>query len=604
MEEKGYWDEVHRLAALPTDEVVDKRLARDAWAREVGEFVLTSYQTGLKLEGRERAECWFRSLITFVEQIMCPALPIPEFHQWWYWWLITESCYLNLAAMGHAKSTVHGVYYPTWRIVCDNNIRILLGGETSTMASIRVDACRTQLDSNPLLIAAFGHLNPAEIPPEQRLTKKEKWIASEFVVNRSNFALADPTMRAVGVGGATLGARCDIGIGDDIVSPKNCNTLGMSAKTMSWLDTDFYSRVEPNGQFILVGTPQKWDDPYQRIRQEKNSVYRVFIGDAVTREGPGGEILETLWGDKFPPAELEKRKQVMGIIAFNRAYRLKVQSEETATFPEVFFVGGMYDKQPVPGCLEKSLTYRDLLLHWRSYDITMAVMGVDPDLVEGERGHRMGRERESAQANYFADLVLGYSKKLRRVMLLHLRRDKLNWTQQKQEVYNTYEVFKPRLVVVEKNHYQHALVAQTGEDHPTVPVVGVFTGINKIDPMVGIEAMQPHVESGLFLIPYGDTYSKAKSDLLLAEFTHWPLWPTDDILMAFWVAWTRLEPMIRRQYAADATVRKMYRPGGQGQRERALQEYDAKRRRRSIVPKARRNGLPSARRRRERVMPF
>ena len=91
MEWKEYTERVQAFAALPSAEVVDHKLARDEWAREVGQLVLTTYEAGKEVRGRERAELWYRSFVAFVKQIMSPELPIPEFHRWWYWWLIRIS---------------------------------------------------------------------------------------------------------------------------------------------------------------------------------------------------------------------------------------------------------------------------------------------------------------------------------------------------------------------------------------------------------------------------------------------------------------------------------------------------------------------------------
>lgn len=554
-----YVEAVQGMARLPSEQTVDHKLARDAWAEEVGQFILTTYEAGKQTQGRERAELWYKSLLAFVEQIMCPELPVPDFHRWWYWWLLTENLYLNLSPMGHAKSTIHAVWYPLWRIACDRNTRVIVGSETSTQASIRVDACRVQLDSNPLLVAAFGNLNPANVPAEQRLIPREKWIASEFVVNRSNYALADPTMRAVGVYGATLGARCDIAVGDDVVGPRNCNTSAATAKTMAWIDGDLYSRVEPGGQFVLVGTLQRWDDPYQRIRREKKDVYRIYVSDAVVKDGSGGEIEETLWHDRFPPHELEARKAAMGTMAFNRAYRSRVQSEETQIFPRVFFLGGIYDRAELPGCVSRELSYNELAFRHEAYDL-ITVIGLDPDIAEESKRAKMGRGREQVAANYFGLVALGFSRRLNKVLVLNLRRELMTWKQQKQEVYRQHRMFGPRLLVVEKNHYQVALAKQAGEDYPTIPILPVFTGINKIDPDVGVESMQPHFQSGLFVIPYKDGHSRRLSDLLIDEFVNWPLWPTDDLLMAFWMAWVRLEMLIRR-HAFVKELRQMAFPG-------------------------------------------
>ena len=600
MEWKEYTERVQAFAALPSAEVVDHKLARDEWAREVGQLVLTTYEAGKEVRGRERAELWYRSFVAFVKQIMSPELPIPEFHRWWYWWLLTENLYLNLSPMGHAKSTIHAIWYPLWRIICDRNVRVIIGSETSTQSSVRVDACRVQLDSNPLLIAAFGNLNPANVPVEQRLTPREKWISSEFVVNRTNYALADPTMRAVGVYGATLGARCDIAVGDDVVGPRNCNTQAATSKTLAWIDGDFYSRVEPGGQFVLVGTLQKWDDPYMRIRDEKKEVYRIYVSDAVVREGSDGTIEETLWEDKFPPEELAARKAAMGTPSFGRAYRNRVQSEETQIFPLVFFHGGMYGKAPVPGCVSRDLSYMDLLLGWQAYDVT-TVIGIDPDLADEAKKARLGRGREQARRNYMGMVALGYSRRIGKVIVLQVKREVMTWSRQKQEVGRWYGVFQPRLMVVEKNHYQAALAAQAGEDFPTMPVLPVFTGMNKIDPMVGIEAMQPHFERGFFVIPYKTAYDQRLSDLLIDEFTHWPLWPTSDLLMAFWLAWVRLEILVRRFSAARQAARIMRFPGsGLTDYDRMMQQVREGGNRPRRLPVRARRGSRMARRERAR----
>jgi len=165
-------------------------------------------------------------------------------------------------------------------------------------------------------------------------------------------------------------------------------------------------------------------------------------------------------------------------------------------------------------------------------------------------------------------VALGYSRRIGKVIVLQVKREVMTWTRQKREVGRWYGVFQPRLMVVEKNHYQAALAAQAGEDFPTMPVLPVFTGMNKIDPMVGIEAMQPHFERGFFVIPYKTAYDQRLSDLLIDEFTHWPLWPTSDLLMAFWLAWVRLEILVRRFSAARQAARIMRFPGS------GLTDYD------------------------------
>jgi hypothetical protein len=100
----------------------------------------------------------------------------------------------------------------------------------------------------------------------------------------------------------------------------------------------------------------------------------------------------------------------------------------------------------------------------------------------------------------------------------------------------------------------------------TISISGHWTTKKaKLDPNLGIEAMQPLVENGKLHLPYFSPSDRRKVDELLEEFVNWNVYPTKDIAMSFWFAWRVLTRSLKAMFVNTYQPEKLppwreYRP--------------------------------------------
>ncbi|HEY6020281.1 MAG TPA: hypothetical protein VIY48_10365, partial [Candidatus Paceibacterota bacterium] len=151
----------------------------------------------------------------------------------------------------------------------DNNIylpgragvdtRILLAGETEKRASNNLSVIQSAFEGNRLLRALWPMCcwdNPRK--------QADRWNKVEMTVPR-NTAFPDPTVQAMGVGGAITGARHDVHIKDDLVSFEAANSQVVMETAISWhlasralLDNDYSLE-------FIIGTRWAVADLYEFI---------------------------------------------------------------------------------------------------------------------------------------------------------------------------------------------------------------------------------------------------------------------------------------------------------------------------------------------------
>jgi len=261
---------------------------RQAGTHESGQFIL-------KL--KEAAE---QDLYVFDKAILrrhlTPNLSSPKLHGWFCRWLQRVPPYRKMALLprGHLKSAIVGEALPMhmliqpdpsdgencyWPKLSGADMRILLIGEKQDLMSAHLRWIETQFETNELLRAFWPHRvwdNPRR--------EAKKWNELEMEVPRRGH-FPDPSIAAVGVGGAMTGKHPNVLIKDDIIALEAANSL--SVMEAAW-ETHKTSRplLAPNedrGLEYIIGTHWAVGDIYFRIQQTDPSV--EYIVRSIIEDG-------------------------------------------------------------------------------------------------------------------------------------------------------------------------------------------------------------------------------------------------------------------------------------------------------------------------------
>jgi hypothetical protein len=178
--------------------------------------------------------------------------------------------------------------------------RILLAGETEKMAKKNLRVVKNVFEENKV----FRALWPERVWDKPKQQSKE-WSTESIIIPREN-EWPDPTIRAVGVGGAITGSRPNVLLKDDLISFKAANSEVVMDEAIEWHKAsrallDKYE-VESGLQSLefIIGT--KWavfdlyshvlEDPSVEANDEK---YRKIVSD--------GKIL---WPEKYTQEDIEQ----------------------------------------------------------------------------------------------------------------------------------------------------------------------------------------------------------------------------------------------------------------------------------------------------------
>jgi hypothetical protein len=164
---------------------------------------------------------------------------------------------LVLVSRGWGKSTWICVYYPTWRIGTNRNLRHIITSSAEAQAKIFMRAIENVLLNRPRYRELFGNL----VPDARTLT----WTDTEKIVLDRNAMIKDASFYAFGVGGATINRRADIILADDIVDKENSSTLLQREKLKSWFWESVVPILEPGGQLVVSGTRYHSKELYEDL---------------------------------------------------------------------------------------------------------------------------------------------------------------------------------------------------------------------------------------------------------------------------------------------------------------------------------------------------
>lgn len=160
----------------------------------------------------------------------------------------------------HGKTEIFINDLPLRRICNNPNVRILIVQKTAVEARKAISVIKTELEENDQLRADYADhwqrmvgvrdiVNRAGMVDD----KTGAWGTNRLYVKRTRRS-KDPTVEAVGVGGAITGGHFDLIIFDDVLDDENTKTETRNQSIINWFFGTILQLREPHTKIIGVGT--------------------------------------------------------------------------------------------------------------------------------------------------------------------------------------------------------------------------------------------------------------------------------------------------------------------------------------------------------------
>jgi predicted phage terminase large subunit-like protein len=274
---------------------------------------------------------------------------------------------LVLIPRSHLKTKLLSVGYPTFKIIQNPKIRILIYSATWQMAVDIHQAIQKNLKGSSKIIDIWGDFAkdaPVWSQSHTRLRENDK---------------REPTITAAGIDNNLVGGHYDLILMDDVVNRDNVGTMDQIGKVITRYK-DCLDLLEPKGELIVIGTRWHDSDLYGWILDPSNNamdnyltmVRRAYEGNIMT-----GDDFVALWPGKFDRHGLMNKLREEGWGHFSSQYLNDPVPEEDATFKKTWFK--YYTSDDIRGkILNKFLLIDPAISLAKDADYTaMVVIGVD-----------------------------------------------------------------------------------------------------------------------------------------------------------------------------------------------------------------------------------
>lgn len=419
-----------------------------------------------------------------------------------------------------AKTTMIAIAGSIYWIAHNRNEKIFVTQKTGDVAKL-IRAIMYELDTNQRLIKDFGVFRPSN--------KQLPWSYSEGGVVEGAKDKKNMTISGCGVQGSSIGNRVTKAIIDDIHDPQNVATLGQRDKTIGWITEAILPTVVESGSVIFTNSSYHYDDMLNRYEKKHITLswtdkfgqihsrpLRIRTYDSIINE----ETQEVIWPQKNSYARLMSLKDLVTVSVFNRQYRNKVQSDETASFlmkdlaalkyPEMSYVEGK-------GFLKRE-------------DFHAIITSMD---LAGQTNAQKAVKNDN---DYYVFLTFGIRKSDGKRQLLNVQRFRgLRSSEVLKKVDFVHENFEPDLMVVESNQHQE-FFADFLLDVKKYKVRPRKTdGTDRAHLRLKSSALHNAIERGQWILPYATDADKEMTDKIIDEFYNFGVDKHDDIVMAGYI---------------------------------------------------------------------
>lgn len=411
----------------------------------------------------------------------------------------------------HLKSSIGSIGFPIWSAVNDPNIRILIAQNTYGNATKKLNEIRSHFESNEMFKLLFPELLPK---------KNQTWKTDSLCVPRTINA-PESTFEAAGVKTAVVSRHYDIIIEDDTVAP-DFDELGMENLAPTKEDIDlaigWHRLVAPlfvnpkESRNIVIGT--RWFERDLLSWIDENEKYFVSYSRTARENG------KPIWPERFDDEVLQQLEHSMGPYLFSCLYMNNPLSSSDQVFQLQWI--NYYDKED-----------QDIIV------TTTVDPGGDPSVAK------------SKDIDYNAVVTTGKSTSTGRVFVLEVTRERLNSSQLIDKIFEHVRKWKPVMVGIEAQGYQHQLLHWIEEKRRALnqPIVVKPITNNKRSKEARIRGLQPLFAAGM-------VFFRRHQQPIVSELLAFPRGAHDDMIDALSMQlpmWqnTRVSPRAKRELVYD-----------------------------------------------------
>lgn len=440
---------------------------------------------------------------------------------------------LLLAPRDHGKTEACVTACVRW-ICQDRNIRILWISESQAQAEKRMRRVKAVMESKRV-IDDWCSAPEQGYRPFREDESRDRWMSTQVYVAR-DLQSVDPTLEAVGAGGAVTGGHFDIIMCDDLEDDRTTYSAANRARTREWFKGTVRPMLVRGGTMIVVGTRKHHDDLYGHMRDDptveivENKAISVWPESYKMRyeERRGKDRLvgidytgdvEVLWPEERDIEYLLMEREAVGGRLFNREFQNEVVDDLSSAIRWEW----------LEAAVERG---SELSLYQVPPQVTDIVQGWDFALVTDV--HRA----ESRDTDYTVGVTWGKDDEGNRY-LLGLRRVRgLSSAAIRETVQSEYQRFGSavRAISVERNNFGelHFLGLKNETDLPVR--AHTTTGKSKADPWDGVPAVSMLFETGKVIIPSATARDKEATQPMIQELWGFGRERHDDTVMALWIA--------------------------------------------------------------------
>jgi len=426
----------------------------------------------------------------------------------------------------HGKSEIFCLSSLVRRVCEDPNIRILIVQKTATEAEKTLGVIKSELADNQSLknyyqphwaevVGQQDISNPAGAVMNDEGKREGAWQRRRIYVKRTRRG-KDPTVEAVGVGGAITGGHFDLIILDDVLDDENTKTDERCRNIINWFNGTILQLREPRTKIQIVGT----------LKTNRPNLYKTVIESPVWNTTVTSAIVSHPLSD----IEFEPVMDQQGIIT---SVDVKTQDVKTM-WPEKWDIGTLLlemiaspsgraiwirEKLNDLTALEGSIFKRDDFPRYTAEELAaakpfdMVVQGWDTALEEGE------------QNDYSVCVTLGI--KAGRAYVLHVWREKIDASKLLEKMETLQRMWGASAVAVEDVPGSKHLIQMAEQTY--LPIIRMKPGGK--DKTARARTVTVYTSAGRVLVPVSslvDGADYAWVDVFLDEVAMFPESDYDD----------------------------------------------------------------------------
>ena len=396
------------------------------------------------------------------------------------------------------KTQQLGIGRTLWELGRNPNLRFVIVGATAGQSGKIAETIARYIKESEELHMVFPDLKPGAI-----------WSRSYFTVDRDSTA-KDPSVQAIGLHAAILGARIDRLILDDCLTYETCRTDYMRKDTLDWIESTLFGRLTRNSRVIFVGNAWHHGDAMHEMSRRPGWDWaRYSILD---------DSGDSIWPGQWPADRIAAKRDELGPLEFARQMLCRPRADEESRFK----------REWIEECMARGegKTFRS------SIDVI-------PEGCQTFTGVDLGvKQTLGANVSCIFTIML-HPDESREVICIESGK----WTAPEiiRNLIATHKRFKST-IFVESNAAQDFIVQFIESQNARIPVRRFHTGSNKMHPQFGVESIGAELAGAKWIIPAsrdksGQWRPHKEIQAWIDQMLYYdPKGHTGDHLMACWFA--------------------------------------------------------------------